>query len=721
MIPKNLIIENFMSHSKSEIDFRCFSTALILGENLSNPEESNGVGKSTIIHALNFAMFGEYPTSIIEKIIREGATKASVIFEFEVDKNDYQITRERTKKNSLVKFCIKENDEWKDLSELRNSESTAELLKVLKISFVTYKNAYCFQQDDMNDLLSLKSAKDRLNILKTSFNLSIYDKLTKKVSELSAENNKSLFAENKVLESIGSPEEDLKINLQKIDDTNRILNSKHQELEHLKAKLAEKDSALIELSSEIIPEDDLTPKINVAKAEIISLKNKIEKFKNDILSNEKRYNESIQKKDTTISKKESLESSLEELSKVKLLDKQALLSESKSIDDEILSIQKEISVLEFNLKKLNHPITSEEVCPECQQEVPPSYRQQHEIKTNEEIKKINDKLLSSKDNLRKQSAKKEKHNLVIFEQDQTKSKIAKINSDLSNIDELIESFNKNAEQSSLNIKSLKQDVLNTENLLLDKQANLQILEEKQVNNPNLSSDNKKKIIELKNEINNLNASIEAFQRSISQGETNLIILNEKIANNKVSIEKKIASEEKLKKFEGMKNQLQILQQGFGPLGAPNLVVTSILDEFQKNTNYWLSKLRNSLEVQFNISKIKAGIEEDTFNVNFFYNGQEFDLSQLSGGQKFIIKISLKLGLIDTLENKFNLKMNLLCFDEVDEHIDISASKAFFEIIKELEKENKILIITHKELLKEKFNNYIVVKSDGKSSFAELKK
>jgi DNA repair exonuclease SbcCD ATPase subunit len=572
----------------------------------------------------------------------------------------------------------------------------------------------------MEDLLSLKSAKDKLNVLKTAFNLSIYDKLLKKASELSTDNNKSLFAENKVLESIGGPDEELLINNQKLDDTIKILKSKNQELEHLKSKLLEKNSALSDLHSST-QEDEIGSKINAIKSEINLLKSKIEKCSNEITTNEKRISEGIQKKNLTISKKQNLEVQLEELSKVKLLDKQSLLTDGKSLDDDILKFQKEISVLEFNLNKLNHPMTSEEICPECFQEVPSSYRQQYEIKTNEEIKALNDKLLSIKDNLKKSSVKKEKHNLLIFEQDQTKSKLSKINSDLLNIDELIESFDKNVEQLSSSIASLQQDIFNLQNLLIDKQSNLEILEEKQLNDPNLSSDNKTKILEIKAEIVQLNNSIDAFNKSISQGETNKIILTEKISNNKVSIEKKNDSLLKLKAFDDLKNQLQILQQGFGPLGAPNLVITSILDEFQKNTNYWLSKIRNGLEVQFNISKLKAGVEEDTFNMNFFYNGREFDLSQLSGGQKFIIKISLKLGLIDTLKNKFNIKLNLLCFDEVDEHIDISASKAFFEIIKELEKEYKILIITHKELLKEKFNNYVVVKCDGKSSYAELKK
>lgn len=718
MIPQKIFIENFMSHSKSEINFNLFSTALILGENLSDPEQSNGVGKSTIIHAINFALFGEYPTSTIDKIIRDGAAKASVIFEFKLNDNDYQIIRERTKKNNLIKLSILKNNEWTDLSELRNSESSLEILKLINISYNTYKNAYCFEQDDSNDFLSLKNPKERLNILKNAFNLSIYDKLYKKTSELYSENNKLLFAESKVLDSLGNPEDDLKINNEKIIQTKNILNSKNNQLQIIKDLLLEKNKILSELNSLSI-NTDLPVKIKNLQEEINSIEFKIKKYQSNILDYSKNNSQNISKKENVALKKQEHSEQLDALKKIKLIDSSELNSKIKELELEIQIIQKNINILEFNINKLKQPITAESICPECQQNVQEEHRILHAQKANEQIIKHNEELTSLKDKLKKLFSKKETLKNSLLEQESTKNKIVKYTNELSSLEELEESINNNISQTNESLLKFKQELDALNFNLNSKKENLQLLQNDFSNNSNFSDETKNKRDSLNKEIIELTSQANNLSESIKIGENNLIILNEKNNNYQSALKNVISVKDKIKKLEESKNRLQLLQQAFAPLGAPNLVITSVLDDFQKNTNFWLSKLRNGLEVQFLISKLKGGIEEDTFNLNFFYNGKEFDLSQLSGGQKFMIKIALKLGLIDTLKSKFNIKLNLICFDEVDEHIDIAASKSFFEIIKELEKTNKILIITHKEMLKEKFNNYIVVKSDGNSSSATL--
>ena len=69
MDPHYLLIEDFMSHRRTEIDCTKFDSALIVGQDKSNPRESNGVGKSVIYHAIKYALFGTYPTSVVDKII----------------------------------------------------------------------------------------------------------------------------------------------------------------------------------------------------------------------------------------------------------------------------------------------------------------------------------------------------------------------------------------------------------------------------------------------------------------------------------------------------------------------------------------------------------------------------------------------------------------------------------------------------------------------------
>ncbi len=97
MLPIRLIIENYQIHKKSEIDFTKFDSALIIGTKKNNDAKSNGVGKSTILDAIEYAMFGTHQKRILDNIIRKGETKAVVIFEFLKDGIHYKI--QRTRKN----------------------------------------------------------------------------------------------------------------------------------------------------------------------------------------------------------------------------------------------------------------------------------------------------------------------------------------------------------------------------------------------------------------------------------------------------------------------------------------------------------------------------------------------------------------------------------------------------------------------------------------------
>ena len=62
---KYILIEDFMSHNRSEIDCSQFQSVLIVGQSDSNPRISNGIGKSVKIFRLT--KISIYPTGIVQK------------------------------------------------------------------------------------------------------------------------------------------------------------------------------------------------------------------------------------------------------------------------------------------------------------------------------------------------------------------------------------------------------------------------------------------------------------------------------------------------------------------------------------------------------------------------------------------------------------------------------------------------------------------------------
>ena len=106
MDPQYLLIEDFMSHRRTEIDCTKFDSVLIVGQDKANPRESNGVGKSVIYHAIKYALFGSYPTSVVDKIVRDGAEGCKVTFDFKIDSRIFRI--ERSRKKNKTNLLLKE-------------------------------------------------------------------------------------------------------------------------------------------------------------------------------------------------------------------------------------------------------------------------------------------------------------------------------------------------------------------------------------------------------------------------------------------------------------------------------------------------------------------------------------------------------------------------------------------------------------------------------------
>jgi exonuclease SbcC len=72
MVPLKLSLKNFLSYGEntSTLDFRGFDIACLSGK--------NGHGKSALIDALTWALWGKCRVKIKEEVIKRGASEARV-------------------------------------------------------------------------------------------------------------------------------------------------------------------------------------------------------------------------------------------------------------------------------------------------------------------------------------------------------------------------------------------------------------------------------------------------------------------------------------------------------------------------------------------------------------------------------------------------------------------------------------------------------------------
>ena len=124
---KDLTVKNFMSvgNQTQAVDFNREQLTLVLGENLDQGGDDsgsrNGTGKTTIINALSYALYGTALTNIkrnnlINKINNKGML---VTLHFEKDNQDYRIERGRSP--NVLKFFI--NNQEQELTDESQGDS----------------------------------------------------------------------------------------------------------------------------------------------------------------------------------------------------------------------------------------------------------------------------------------------------------------------------------------------------------------------------------------------------------------------------------------------------------------------------------------------------------------------------------------------------------------------------------------------------------------------
>ena len=135
---KDLTVKNFMSvgNQTQAINFDKGELTLVLGENLDlggdDSGSRNGTGKTTIVNALSYAIYGNALTNIKrDNLINKINTKAMLVtINFEKDGVDYKI--ERGRKPNILKFTINGKDFEEDTDESQgDSRETQKVIEDL--------------------------------------------------------------------------------------------------------------------------------------------------------------------------------------------------------------------------------------------------------------------------------------------------------------------------------------------------------------------------------------------------------------------------------------------------------------------------------------------------------------------------------------------------------------------------------------------------------------
>jgi len=167
IIIKNIAIKNFMSigNVTQSINFIDKDLVLVLGENLDlgGNDSRNGVGKSTIVNALSYALYGSALTKIrVDNLINKTNAKNMIVtLEFEKDGVEYLI--ERGRRPSKFAFMIagtESNADEADEAQGDNRVTQKELEREIGLSHTMFKNIVALNTYS-EPFLAMKAADQR--------------------------------------------------------------------------------------------------------------------------------------------------------------------------------------------------------------------------------------------------------------------------------------------------------------------------------------------------------------------------------------------------------------------------------------------------------------------------------------------------------------------------------------------------------------------------------
>ncbi|MFA5036438.1 MAG: SMC family ATPase [Candidatus Izemoplasmatales bacterium] len=172
MIPVRLQIVGFLSyHNPVDIDFTGFDIACISG--------SNGAGKSSLLDAITWVLFGEarrHDDAVINQRTQRENKHAKVTLDFEYEDSLYRVQRSKQKdKTTTLDFYINiKDDRWKSLtmSSLRSTEEYIQ--QTLRLDYETFVNASFFLQGKA-DMFAQQKPSDRKRILSNILRLDVWE------------------------------------------------------------------------------------------------------------------------------------------------------------------------------------------------------------------------------------------------------------------------------------------------------------------------------------------------------------------------------------------------------------------------------------------------------------------------------------------------------------------------------------------------------------------
>jgi len=229
---KNLTVRNFMSvgNATQAVNFDRQDLTLVLGENLDlgGDGSRNGTGKTTIINALSYALYGNALSNIRkDNLINKTNSKHMLVsIEFGVNGRDYRI--ERGRKPNVLKFYVDSQEQaGVDESQGENRETQDAIESVLGMSHDMFKHILALNTYT-EPFLSLKANEQRA-IIEQLLGITQLSERADRIKELNRGTKEALSQEEFRIRAVQEANKRIEEQIESLKKRQRLWTAKRDE------------------------------------------------------------------------------------------------------------------------------------------------------------------------------------------------------------------------------------------------------------------------------------------------------------------------------------------------------------------------------------------------------------------------------------------------------------------------------------------------------------
>jgi exonuclease SbcC len=742
MIPKHLNIAGFLSYNKeATIDFRDLDLACIIG--------ANGAGKSSILDAITWALFGKARKND-DSIINLQSKQARVIFVFEYEGYIYKVIRTKHRDHpESVEVFMETPDNPKEsqisLSERTLRATNEKIERIFGIDYNTFINVSFFLQGKA-DQFTKQTPGNRKAILSQILGLDMWEEYRSTTAEARRKLEREMErVEGQVTEiSEGMEDEDeLKAEIGRLKNMQHAFKDvalKYQtELEEAKTAhsslfaqrrfLKDKKKVIDKMNSALSStQKRLTTKLDDKEKgqEIIDRKDVIESQHQGWLDATKKVQElePVYKEFIGIEDSKMLE--IEDTAAAMIEIEQEIAAYNKVLeetDDKILNDSK-IILLDQQIR-IHQELLDDEICPTCGADV-------NAAEFEEDIEKLITERDSYAKELMEGLIKETTKRIVKLEEEKkmyiaaTKKRAAKFTARLKEL-----AFDED-EYDELKKQSTFMELIQEQyTLLVTMEAKMASVDDEIVELEKQITDLEDQVMEdtkwFESEVDKCDnieddlPELEGMEDDLAEAKAEENKYSQELGGAKEKLKALQASRERLSELRASRADMATtialhkrLEGAFGKNGIPALLIEQALPQIEDKANELLHKLSGgTMSVHFLTQREYKDEtrtdKKETLDIQIQDGSGIRDYEMYSGGESFRINFAIRLALSYVLSQRAGAKIQLLVIDEGFGSQDVVGKDRLVEAITAIKEDfETILVITHVDELKEIFPNQLFV-------------